>query len=68
MGPTQTPIRCVPEAYYRGVEGPGSEADHLPSFIAEVKNVWSCTLTPPYTFMPCVGVVLLFWQFTLTVT
>jgi len=48
MGPTQTPIRCVPEAYYRGVEGPGSEADHLPSFIAEVE--WSLTSTAPIRF------------------
>jgi hypothetical protein len=33
------------------VKQPGREADHSPSFSAEVKNVWSYTSTPPYVSM-----------------
>jgi hypothetical protein len=32
------------------VKLPASEADHSPASRTEVKNVWSCALTPPYTF------------------
>jgi hypothetical protein len=27
------------------------EADHNPPYVAEVKNAWSYTYTPPYVFM-----------------
>jgi hypothetical protein len=34
-----------------GVKRPGREADHSPSYSVEVKNAWSYTSTPQYTFM-----------------
>jgi hypothetical protein len=34
-----------------GVKQPVREADHAPSSVAEVKNSWCCTYTPPYAFM-----------------
>lgn len=43
--PTHAAARWVTESLY-----PGREADHS-AFGAEVKNVWSCTFTPPCTFM-----------------
>jgi hypothetical protein len=33
--------------FFPGVKRPGREADHSVPFSAEVKNVWSCTSTPP---------------------
>jgi len=41
----------VPGALSVGVKRPGREADHSPTFSAEVKNVWSYTSTPQYVFM-----------------
>jgi hypothetical protein len=35
----------------RQVKQPGREADHSPPTSAEVKNAWSYTSTPQYTFM-----------------
>jgi hypothetical protein len=32
---------------FPGVKRPGREADHSPPSIAEVKNAWSYTFTPP---------------------
>jgi hypothetical protein len=37
-GPTQPPIEWLAGALSLGVKRPGRETDHLPSFIAEVKN------------------------------
>jgi hypothetical protein len=34
----------------RRVKQPGREANHSPPSSTEVKNVWSCTFTPPNTF------------------
>jgi hypothetical protein len=34
-----------------GVKQPGRETDHSPPSSAEVKNVWSYTSAPQYTFM-----------------
>jgi hypothetical protein len=51
LGPTQPPIQRVREALYRGVKRPGSETDHSPPSSAEIKNAWSYTSTPQYTFM-----------------
>jgi hypothetical protein len=45
LGPTQPPIQCVP-----GDLSLVREADHSPPSSAEVKNVWSYTSTPQYTF------------------
>jgi hypothetical protein len=41
-----------------GVKGPGRETEHFPQFSADVHNAWSCTSTPPYTFMACRTVLL----------
>ena len=38
-----------------GVQKPGREFDHSPPSTAKVKNEWSYTFTPPYTFMGCTG-------------
>jgi hypothetical protein len=38
LGPTQPPIRCLPEAFSAGVKRPGREDDHSPPSSAEVKN------------------------------
>jgi hypothetical protein len=46
MRPTQPPIQWVP-----GLKGPGHEADHSFPTIAEVKETWIYTTTPPYAFM-----------------
>jgi hypothetical protein len=51
LGPAQSPIQWVPGAVSLGLEELGSVADHLPPSSAEVKNVESCTTTPPYVFM-----------------
>jgi hypothetical protein len=51
LGPTQPPIQWVPRALSLGVKRPGHESDHSPPSSAEVKNVWSYTSTPQYTFM-----------------
>jgi hypothetical protein len=42
-----------PDSHLMGTKtlSPGHEADHSPSSSAEVKNAWSYTSTPPYTFM-----------------
>jgi hypothetical protein len=47
LGPTQSPIQCVPLALSLGVKRPQSEACHSPPSSAEVKNAWSYTSTPP---------------------
>ena len=36
----------------------GREADHSPLPITDMNNEWSYTSTSPYTFMPCVKVIL----------
>jgi hypothetical protein len=51
LGPTQPPIQWVPGALSLGVKVSGREADHSPSSSAEVKNAWSYTSAPQYTFM-----------------
>jgi hypothetical protein len=47
LGPTQPHNQWVPEALSLGVKRPRREADHSPSFSAEVKNEWSYTFTSP---------------------
>jgi hypothetical protein len=47
LGPTQPPIRWVPEALSLGVKRRVREADHSPPSSAEVKNAWSYSSTPP---------------------
>jgi hypothetical protein len=44
--PTQPPMQWVP-----GVKRPGREGNYSSPSSAEVKNAWSYTSTPPYTFM-----------------
>jgi hypothetical protein len=36
---------------FLGVKWPGREADHLRPYSADVKNAWSYTSTPQYTFI-----------------
>jgi hypothetical protein len=48
---TQPPIQWVPGALSLGTKRPGCEADHSPPSSAEVKNAWSYTSIPQYTFM-----------------
>jgi hypothetical protein len=55
LRPTQPPIQWVTDALSLGVKRPGREADHSPPSIAEVKNAWSYTSTPPLRFH---GIVL----------
>jgi hypothetical protein len=50
LGPTQPPIQWVPWALSFGVKGPTCKAEHPPPSRA-VKNAWSYTSTPQYTFM-----------------
>jgi hypothetical protein len=45
-GPTQPPIRWVPE-----VKWPGRGADHSPQTSAEVKKTLIYTFTHPYVFV-----------------
>jgi hypothetical protein len=49
--PTQPPIEWVIGALSLRVKQPGREADRSPPSSAEVKNAWSYTSTPQYTFM-----------------
>jgi hypothetical protein len=51
LGPTQPLFQWVPGALSPGVKQPGRKADYSPPTIAEVKNVWIHTSTPPYVFM-----------------
>jgi hypothetical protein len=41
VGPTQPPVRWVPQALSPGVKRPGREADHSLPSSPEVKNAWS---------------------------
>jgi hypothetical protein len=47
LGLTHLPIQWIPGALSLEVKFPGSEADPSPPSSAEVKNVWSCTSSPP---------------------
>jgi hypothetical protein len=49
--PNQSLIQLVTDALSQGLKRPGREAHHIPPSIAEVKNTWSYTSTPPHTFM-----------------
>jgi hypothetical protein len=54
LEPTQIPSQWAPEAILE-VKQIGRKADHLSSYIAEVKKEWSYTSTPPYSFVACAG-------------
>jgi hypothetical protein len=47
LGPTHPPIQGVPGALTPGVKWVGHVADHSPPSTAKLKNVCSCTSTPP---------------------
>jgi hypothetical protein len=51
LGPTQCPIKWVPEALSVEVKRPEREVDHSFPSSAEVKNAWSYTSTPQYALM-----------------
>jgi hypothetical protein len=55
LGPTQPPTQLVSGAVSLGVKRPGREADHSSPSSVEVKNMWSCTSSPPTRLQ---GVVL----------
>jgi len=55
LGSTQPPIQWAPGALPLEVKPPERKGDHSPPSIAEVKNVWSYTRTPPISLH---GVVL----------
>jgi hypothetical protein len=40
LGPNQSPIQWVTEAFSPGVKRQGREADHSPQTSAEVKKTW----------------------------
>jgi hypothetical protein len=40
-GPTQPPTQWVTADFLLAINRPGRDADHSPSFSAEVKNNWS---------------------------
>jgi len=45
--PTEPRIQSVPGAFSMGAKRPGRETDHSPTSVAEIKNAWSYTSTPP---------------------
>jgi hypothetical protein len=51
LGSTRSPIQQEPGDLSPGVKWPGHEADNSTLSIAQVKNVWSYTSTPPYAFV-----------------
>jgi hypothetical protein len=59
--PTQPHIQLVLGELSPCVKQEGSEADHLLSSSAEIKNEWYSTI-PPYSFMVCTGTTLCFTE------
>ena len=55
LGPTQSVIQGVVGTPSLGVKILQCEADCLPPFNAELKNVWRYSSTPPYYFTVCTG-------------
>jgi len=51
LGPTQPPTKWLSGDPSVGVKQRRCEADHSPSFNAEVKNTWSYNSTSPYVFV-----------------
>jgi hypothetical protein len=51
LEPTQSPIQQVPAALSAGLKRTGRETDPSPLTSVEVKKVWSCTFSLPYSFM-----------------
>jgi hypothetical protein len=45
LGPTQSPIQCVPGVLSPGVNRQEREADHLPPTTVEVRKTWIYTPT-----------------------
>jgi hypothetical protein len=52
---TQPPVRRTIEPLSPRIKVSEREANHLPSYSAEVKNEWSCTSTPPHVFIWILG-------------
>jgi hypothetical protein len=51
LGPIQPLVQLILGALFRWIKRLGSRADHSPLSLAQVKNNWSYTSTPPYFFM-----------------
>jgi hypothetical protein len=47
LRPTQAPIQWAPGALSLGIKRTGREADHSPSYSAEITKAWSCISTSP---------------------
>ena len=52
-GPTQRPSQNVRAALALRIKLPGRGSFYPPLSLAGVKNLWSCTSTPPYAFAGC---------------
>ena len=51
LGLTSPPIEWAPGALPAGLNWLGRQADHSPPSNTDVKNEWSNTTTPVYTYM-----------------
>jgi len=61
----QTGSGAHPASYQMGTRSsfPGGEADHSPPSGAEVRNAWSCTSTPQYSFIVWCSVNFTFYLY-----
>jgi len=67
LGPSQSVIQWVLATPSTGVKLLQCEADCLPPFNGEFKNVWSHSSTPPYYFMVCTGTACNIWPILIIV-
>jgi len=51
QGPSCPSVQRVPGAVVLGLNGPGNEGDCSCPSVAEVKNEWSCTSSPPIAYI-----------------
>ena len=54
-GPTEPPIQWVAGPISLGLKRPGTEPEHSPFFVTEVKNECSYNFIPAFAFMACIG-------------
>jgi len=62
MGPTEPRIQYVAAGFASEAKRSGSEADHSPPPIAEVKNGWSCTCAAALAFLAYTTTTLPSWE------
>jgi hypothetical protein len=51
LGPTQSPIKCVPELFAHSKRRLGMKLTTHLYLVLMLKNLWSHTSTPPYVFI-----------------